>query len=259
MPDSTRPFRLLAALSLVLPLFGQAQTAAPLNDADRARRDADKVLDFIKFQTVKTKPATDAADKPRRPVTPAPAPPAPPAPTTVAAPAPPPHQASIAARPAEGNAAPAHTVTPAPVQPAPMAAPTTQAATAARASVPAPTQPAPSLGTPAVAPLPAALPPPAAAATPAEPEAEDDEVELQIQNFVAPVLPPSVQKTLGSGTRKVTVRFTVEADGRVSKADAAADVPVRLVRPATDAVLQWRFAPLPHARTVDVEIAFKRE
>jgi len=55
------------------------------------------------------------------------------------------------------------------------------------------------------------------------------------------------------------VRFTVETDGTVSKAAAAADVPLRLARPATDAILQWQFAPLPQPRTVDVEIAFRRE
>jgi Gram-negative bacterial TonB protein C-terminal len=54
------------------------------------------------------------------------------------------------------------------------------------------------------------------------------------------------------------VRFTVEANGTVSKAEALAEAPRRFARPATDAVLQWQFAPLPQARTVDVEIAFRR-
>jgi len=55
------------------------------------------------------------------------------------------------------------------------------------------------------------------------------------------------------------VRFTVEASGRVSHAEADASVPKRLARPAVDAILQWQFAPLPQPRTVDVEIAFRRD
>ena len=103
---------------------------------------------------------------------------------------------------------------------------------------------------------------PAAAPAVADTAAEADDPEetaLQLQNFVAPVLPPSLQATLGSGSRKVMVRFTVEANGTVSQAEAAPGVPRRFVRPATEAVLQWRFAPLAQARTVDVEIDFRRE
>ena len=74
-----------------------------------------------------------------------------------------------------------------------------------------------------------------------------------MQSFVAPVLTPAVQATLGAGTRNVKVRFTVEASGQVSKAEAAPDVPRRLARPATDAILQWRFAPLPQARAMREE------
>ncbi|PTT87089.1 hypothetical protein DBR42_12385, partial [Pelomonas sp. HMWF004] len=93
-----------------------------------------------------------------------------------------------------------------------------------------------------------------------EPEPEDrDEVPLQMVNFVPPVLTQAVQATLGAGSRQVKVRFTVEPSGQVSHAEAAAGVPRRLAKPATEAILQWQFAPLPQARTVDVEIAFKRD
>jgi hypothetical protein len=232
MPDPAQTLRLLATLSLLIPLLAHGQATPPLNDAERARRDAEKVLSFIKFQTVKTpKPPNEPADKPRRASVPS----TPSAPTTAqpAATAPP-HVTTAARQPEAGVAlAPTHTAL---------------ATTSAPSLVPQPPQPATSFG---------ASP---AAASEAEQEADDGEAELQIQHFVSPVLPPSVQKTLGSGTRKVIMRFTVQPDGSVSQAAAAEDdVPGRLVRPATEAILQWRFAPLAHARTVDVEIAFKRD
>lgn len=101
-----------------------------------------------------------------------------------------------------------------------------------------------------------------AAETEAEPDDHDpdpDDAALQLQNFVAPVLTPALQATLGAGSRNIKVRFTVEASGKVSSAEAAAGVPRRLAKPATDAILQWQFAPLSQARTADVEIAFRRD
>jgi hypothetical protein len=208
-----------------------------MTDLERAQRDADKVLSFIKFQTVRTKPA-EVPDKPRKPAAP---------------PSPPPRPAALVR-----HADTATGVVPAAAEPA----------VAPAAQVGASTLPVVDPATPPLAEPPASFGPPAATPAPtmpaAEPQAEPDaaepdEVPLQLQRFVAPVLPPSVQATLVGGSRKVTVRFTVEPNGTVSKAEAAADVPRRLVRPATEAILQWQFAPLPQARTVDVEIAFKRE
>ena len=46
---------------------------------------------------------------------------------------------------------------------------------------------------------------------------------------------------------------------RVSHAQAASGVPRRLAKPATEAILQWQFAPLAQARTADVEISFRRD
>lgn len=232
MPLSARLSRLLTALSLTLPLLSAAQTP-PLTDAERARRDAEKVLSFIKFQTVRTKPA-DAADKPRKPASPA------------AAAAPVPHAAprpvatARADRPAgTAPAAPAAALV-APPEPATTPQPEPAAApfAAPASSAPVPTPPA------------------------AEPEAEADdadEVPLQLQRYVAPVLSTTAQSLLVTGSRTVTVRFTVEANGHVSKAEALADAPRRLASAATGAVLQWQFAPLAQPRTVDVDIAFRRE
>lgn len=248
MPDSFRPLRCLAALAacLCLPLLAAAQTAAPLTDAERARRDAEKVFSFIKFQTV-PKPGSEAAPKPARPA------------TTAAA-----ERAKPAPRPPEPHAAPAAPTLAvskppeelpvkavaelASVEPPPALAPVTLAA---------PTSLAPSVA--AVAPAPAFNPAPAAPKAEPPDEDDDDDGALQLRAFVAPVLTPALQSTLGAGSRNVKVRFTVEADGRVSHAEAAPQVPRRLAKPAVEAILQWQFAPLAQPRTVDVEIAFRRD
>ncbi|MFG6430617.1 energy transducer TonB [Roseateles sp. LYH14W] len=226
--------RLLAALSLTIPLLSAAQAPA-MTDAERARRDADKVLNFIKFHAVKARPVAEPADKPRKPAAPGP------------------QRAASPMRHAE--AAPAE---PAVAETAHASASTQTLPTADATTPPAPAQPAASFGTSPVS------APAAAAATIAPPESvaepdteEPEEVALQLQRFVEPVLTASAQATLVGRPRNVTVRFTVEPNGTVSKADALADAPRRLARPAVDAVLQWQFAPLPQPRTVDVEIAFR--
>ncbi|MCY4746945.1 energy transducer TonB [Pelomonas sp. UHG3] len=240
MPDIAPRPRLLTALALALPLFAAAQTApAPSNVPERALRDAERVLSIIKFHAVRPRPA----DKPRRPATTA---------TTR-----PPVAASAAS-----TAAAAATVAAA----APASAPLPAAATESPpAAVLAATLTDTQADTPAAAPA-GLAPATAVAATPGPTMGEEDaetedpeEVALQLRHFVAPVLAPSVQAMLGTGVRRVAVRFTVAADGTVTKAQAAADVPPRLARPATEAVLQWQFEPLPQPRTVDVELALRRE
>lgn len=246
MPDSFRPLRCLAPLALALavclslPLLAAAQTAAPLTDAERARRDAEKVFSFIKFQTV-PKPGSEAAPKPARPAAAERARPAARPPETHAAPAP------AVAKPTEEPPAKALAEL-TPVEPPPTLAPVTLAA---------PTSLAPSVA--AVAPVPTFNPAPAAPKAEPPDEEDDDDGALQLRAFVAPVLTPALQSTLGAGSRNVKVRFTVEADGRVSQAEAAPQVPRRLAKPAVEAILQWQFAPLAQPRTVDVEIAFRRD
>jgi hypothetical protein len=224
MPDIARRPHLLAALSLALPLLAAAQaaqTASPSQVPERALRDAERVLSIIKFHAVRPRPA----DKPRRPAT------------------------TAGTRPAEGGASGA------------------AVAVAAAASAPLPTpaaEPPPAsvvAATLAEPPVPAAAPVTTAATVAVDDDAPDEpqEVALHLRHFVAPVLTPSVQAMLGAGARRVSVRFTVATDGTVTQAQAAADVPPRLARPATEAVLQWQFKPLPHPRTVDVELALRRE
>jgi hypothetical protein len=103
MPDIARLPRLLAALSLVIPLLGAAQAPA-MSDAERARRDAEKVFGFIKFQTVKPKPAAEP-EKPRKPVA-----------TSAPRPASPARQTETAAAPQNATPAISAPATPAPSQ-----------------------------------------------------------------------------------------------------------------------------------------------
>jgi protein TonB len=266
MPDPIRPparwaaLAALATLHLVWPASGiaQAPTPAPApspaatSAAERAQREAERVFEFIKFHSLR--PRTIEPARPARPPAPAPAPA--PAAAPAAAPQATPAAPAPVASPERVAAPPRPAVTDAPAKPAA----TLPASEAPPALVPAPiTVPEP-VALPVVPnALPPVAPPPAPAATLPAPEADDDDEPLQLQSFVAPVLTPAVQATLGAGARSVKVRFTVEPDGRVSQAEAAATVPKRLAKPAVDAILQWRFTPLQQARTVDVEIAFRRD
>ncbi len=245
MPFFAFTSRLLLVLGLTIPLLASAQTSPPMTDAERARRDAEKVFSFIKFQTVRSKPIGESAAKPPRP-------PAAPRERTAS-----PAIARVAeSAPPAGVATSVKSAAPAPATEAP---PT--ASGAASALPVAEPSPPPLPAAPLIAPLPAAASSGPSSTQP-EPDQDDDDEDdaaLQLQSFVPPSLSPEVNATLGAGSRNVKVRFTVEANGNVSKADAAAGVPRRLTKPATDAILQWRFAPLPQARNVDVEIAFRRD
>lgn len=219
------PACLFIALAMTLSWPTLAQ--APLTAVERAQREAERVFEVIKFHTVRNKPAVDPGNKKERPAPPRPARPAPA--TADGAPTAPEAAASAAALPAVERSA------------NPLAG---EAAAPTAAAAPAPTS------------TPEASPPEAAALPEAD---EPDEVPLRLQSFVAPVVTPALQATMGAGSRQVRVRLTVQADGRVSHAEAAAGVPRRLAKPAVDAILQWQFAPLPEARTAEVEITFRRD
>lgn len=225
----------LAFTLCVLAPRGGAQT--PLSDAERARRDAEKVFNFIRFQTVRKAPA-DGEAKPPRPRRSTPAPP----PPNAAAPAQP--SAAVPASTASSAASSAPSATVATAEPVP---------SAAIAPSPAPTAPP-------IAAAPNAAPAAASGTANDEPEdADDDDEALKLVSFTAPQLSLELQATLGPSTRNVKVRFTVEADGRVTQAQAQEGTPRKLANVATQAIRQWRFAPLPRSREVDVEIAFKRD
>lgn len=201
-----------------------AQEGKALSDAERARRDAEKVFSFIRFQKVGPKVAKPAASKPA-PVRPKP-------------------EARAVAQPEQPVAQQA---------PAEMATATLGAASEAAVTVtelPAPTALRPAAAT-ALQSLPTELV--------EEEDEEEEEVELKLRDFIAPELTPQLLATLGPNNPKVRLRFTVQADGRVSQAKAAAGVPRRLAQVAERALLQWRFDPLPTEREAEVVIAFKRD
>lgn len=222
----------LCLLGLLCALSVPPAVAQELSDSERAKRDAAKVFNFIKFHAVRAKSApvagaAAAAAAPAAPARPRPEPAAEPA----ARPA-----ADVAARPA-----------PEPAQPS-APAPAVAAASAAPASATGlDSQPGTTLP-PASEPAPA----PAPTATP-QPEPEPEPVDIKLIHHVQPEVPPG--NNLRDGT--VRVRFTVEPDGRVSKAVAAPGAQRRLASSATRAIEQWRFAPIPEAQEIEVDIDFR--
>ncbi len=252
---SIRATTLASLLSLSLGVLAQSGDAG-LSDQERAKRDAGKVFNFIKFHAVRAvKPAEKPADKPvetRAAVAPAP----------VARRASDVQVATLdGARAAEavqtqGVGAPANQAaapTSAAAQSATLASPIGPSESAPQATS---TQGAGAAVLPAAA-LVATPNQPAATVTPpaAEPEPEED-AGLQLIQYVEPELPRANNvSTLTGGT--VTVRFEVGPDGKVVSAVPREGAPRRLAQAAARAVQQWRFAPLNAAREAEVDIVFK--
>lgn len=225
--SALRACRLALALGLgVLALgaaaqqLGDLEKKSTLSDADRAKRDADKVFQWIKFN----------ADKaPAKPAAPAPAAPKP-APVAKAAPrheapAPSPKLEDLQNKPEPAVAAVA-------------ASPASEPVQLAAAS-------------------PKLTPPPPAAVAPApEPEPEP-EVALKLIDKVEPEIPRQLLSSVRNGL--VVVKFTVEPNGAVTGAEAIKSSHRKLSVAAVDAVNQWRFAPIPRSREVSVEIGFQAE
>lgn len=231
--------RVTLVTAAVLMTMGSAvaQDAGKLSDQERAKRDAEKVFSFIKFQTVRKDKDKDEK-KDEKKVAAAPAAPAAAKPQVVA-------KADEAPRmrglepPASGPATdtkaggsgagvpPVGTTLPPVVDPVP-----TQPAASA-AAVPAPANP-----------------------PEAEPD-EPDEVPLKLVNYVAPEMNRHVLDAMGGRDHAVPVRFTVEPNGTVSQADPRPGVQRKLGQAAASAIKQWRFSPLPERRVVDVELMFR--
>jgi len=218
--------RLVLALSLgMLALgagaqqLGDLEKKSALSDAERAKRDADKVFQWIKFN----------ADKaPAKPAAPAPAP----------------------VRPV-AKAAPRHEApAPSPKAEELQNKPEPAVATVASSS-PAPEPVQLATASPKLNP-----PPPAAVAPAAAPEPEP-EVALKLVNKVEPEIPRQLLSSVRNGL--VVVKFTVEPNGAVSGAEAIKSSHRKLSVAAIDAVSQWRFAPIPRSREVTVEIGFQAE
>jgi TonB family protein len=216
------------------------EAAAPMTDADRAKRDANKVFQFIKLHAVRANPApAAAAAQAPRPVAPAkPAIAAANKPATTAV------TAAAATSAVKAAAATAN-------EPAPMVA-QTGADKSAGAELQLPSAAAAAAAN--AVPTPVA---PTVAPTVAPAAAETEEIELAIIKHVQPELPSNRMGNLRSGS--VWVQFTVEPDGSTKGVQARPGAQVRLAQSAVRAVEQWRFAPIPSARDVSIEFVFKIE
>lgn len=233
----------MALATLAAPVLAQTASTeankAALSDAERAKRDAEKVFQWIKFHAEKsdkgdnrkTADAHDAKPVARPVAVKAPAPPTPapapsvrrvdpdvaraPAPMDHSAPPPPSVAAAVETPPAEVMA---------------MAAPT------------------------ASAPVTSIAPPPAP-----EPDPLPEEVDspLRLVKKVDPEYPRMLLTQQRNGS--VMVRFTVLPDGSVTGAEATKSPDRKLSAAAVNAVKQWRFDPVRSPRQVSVEIGFQYE
>jgi TonB family protein len=81
-------------------------------------------------------------------------------------------------------------------------------------------------------------------------------IQLESIQTPAPVMPADLRAELRHGY--VQVKFTVDTSGRVVSADAVKSTHPRLARPATDAVMTWRFKPISAMKVGIADIDFKR-
>ena len=256
------------SLSLVA-MAAQAQTttsaapadpkAAAMSDVDRAKRDADKVFQWIRFHAEKgEKKPEKAPEKHEAKVEPKPAL------KQVSAPAPAPRrpeldpaaERALAARNAAQDApvvAAAPTTSPAPIGQGGVGASSTPS-TIAPTVAPPTTQPAPMSDT--VSPQAMAAPATTAAAgkTP-PPEPDDEPAQLQLLRKVDPEYPRALLQQQRQGS--VLVQFIVQPDGRTDAVQALRSPDRKLSAAAVKAVQQWKFAPITTARQVSVEIGFQ--
>ncbi|SEK67917.1 TonB family C-terminal domain-containing protein [Roseateles sp. YR242] len=212
--------------------------AQQLSDVERAKRDADKVFQWIKFHAEKgeTKKA-DKPDKPEKHEAKA----EPKAPTVVA-------KAAAPARKAEDDSktvAAAATATPADTQTQQTTAPAFMGRVPEVMAMAAPAT-TPVVGTPA---LPQPEPEPAPVA--------EEESPLRLLSKVDPEYPRSLLSQQRNGS--VMVKFTVQPDGSVDAVEATKSPDRKLSAAAIAAVKQWRFAPVNKPRSVSVEIGFQMD
>ena len=210
----------------LVPSVGAASAPAA-GSMERAQRQADNVMRWIKVQS----------DKPR---------------ATAAAPAKPAESTAPASAVARAPAA-----APAPAKPIAVAAaaPATSAAEPAKTVVAEPPEPA----APVVAPPPV-IPPVAPTVAlakvpePPPPVEEEDETPLKALAQAQPVIPRNVLASLAAG--KVMVKFTVEANGSVSNAEVLTSSSRQLNKPTLAAISSWRFEPIKTPRVAQVEFDF---
>lgn len=155
------------------------------------------------------------------------------------------------------------------VSPAPAAAPATLSPASTAAAPAAVQSPLAALGADALpAPVPAAAPAleparssvvapavalPAAAAPRAELVQALDRPTLV--NMVEPIFNPAAADE-AARLREVEAEIDLRADGSVAAVRVVSRVPRTLLRPITEALQQWRYAPLRAERTIRVTLAF---
>jgi len=253
------------SLSLVA-MAAQAQTAAPaapadpkasMSDVDRAKRDADKVFQWIKFHAEKGEKKTPERHDAKAE---APKPAARPVATAAPAPVParrqdldPTAERTLAARGAaqEAPAMAAATAAPAPITATPTHAAAQTVAPPSTAPQPLSEAPAPqvvSMAAPSIAAPAGRVPEP-------EPAEADEPVPLKLVRKVDPEYPRALLAQQRQGA--VLVQFTVRPDGSVDAPQAMRSPDRKLSAAAINAVKQWRFEPIPTPRQVSVEIGFQ--
>lgn len=248
------------SLSLVA-MAAQAQTAtsaapadpkAPMSDVDRAKRDADKVFQWIKFHAEKGEKKTperhEAKADAAKPVARA---------VATAAPAPAARRQDLDPA-AERALATRNVAQEAPAIAAASASPAPLAQTAAQTVAPPSTAPQPLSEAPAPQVVSMAAPSmaaPAGRAPEPEPPEADEPVPLKLVRKVDPEYPRALLAQQRQGS--VLVQFTVRPDGSVDAAQAMRSPDRKLSAAAINAVKQWRFEPIPTPRQVSVEIGFQ--
>ncbi|MBC7620533.1 MAG: TonB family protein [Candidatus Saccharibacteria bacterium] len=209
----------VAHAQLVVPA---GAASAPAEDPmERAKRQANNVMRWIKVHA--DKPRATTAKEAAAPA-PAPAPVARPAPRTATAP---------------GGYAPA----PEPEKSVVTAAPTPEPTTQAPPPVAAPVAPPPSAA--------AAL---AIAKTSPLPIVEEEDTPLKALSQPQPVIPRNLLSTIDTG--KVMVRFMVETNGSVSNVEVLNSSSRLLNKPTVAAISTWRFEPIKAPRPAQIEIVF---
>ena len=248
------------SLSLVA-MAAQAQTAtsaapadpkAPMSDVDRAKRDADKVFQWIKFHAEKGEKKAPERHEAKadavKPVARA---------VATAAPAPAARRQDLDPA-AERALATRNAAQEAPAIAAASASPAPLAQTAAQTVAPPSTAPQPLSEAPAPQVVSMAAPSMAALAGRApepEPPEADEPVPLKLVRKVDPEYPRTLLAQQRQGS--VLVQFTVRPDGSVDAAQAMRSPDRKLSAAAINAVKQWRFEPIPTPRQVSVEIGFQ--
>lgn len=210
-----------ALLSMVMAGSAVAQAPAPatpadLSDAERAKRDADKVFQWIRIHS----------DKPRKSAAAAPAD----KPPAVA-----PRSATRAARAPDSNGETVRELPAAPRQD-----------TASRPAEPPPAAATANTG-PAVA-VDASAPQVTATA------AVEEDVALMPVVKTEPEFSGALMRQLRKGL--VQVGFTVKPDGSVTQVHAVSSTHPRLVATAVSTVAQWKFQPLRHPQQAVVDLGF---